>query len=133
MLELAVAIAVAILFFIIAVFAMNKSRKVREKMFEEFESNEDGQLDVYMSEGNLAVVPFPTPQELGITQGSSLERVYNFLTLHHYLKPRDYKFLKIQRSAGYIYRLRKMGFTIATEKTKEGKFIGYKLICYKLK
>jgi hypothetical protein len=120
---------------IIGVFALRKSESVREKMLEDFQTNEYGELDVFESEANLShpTIPFPSPHELGINKDSQLERVYKHLITNIYLSPKDHKFLGVKRSAGYVYRLRKMGFTISTEKDDTGKFIRYKLICYKLK
>ena len=120
---------------LLGIYAFRKSNEVRERMMKEFETNEHGELDVYISESNLArpTIPFPSTDELGIRSGTALERVYYHITRNGYLAPKDYKFLNIGRSAGYIYKLRKMGFTIATEKEKDGTFKQYKLICYKLK
>lgn len=135
MLEIIVLVAVALALFSFGVYAMRKSDEIREEMLKEFQADEDGNLEVYESSADLSspILPFPNSVELGITKGSKLERLYNHLTTNGYLSENDYKHLKITRSAGFIYRLRKMGFTIATEKDKEGKFIQYKLICYKLK
>jgi len=124
-----------VIFVFIFLYARAKSDEIRQKMIEDIKTDDDGNFEIYTSDANLAhpTLPFPTIHELGIRGGSSLERVYNHFTTHRYLKPSDYRFLKIKRSADHIYRLRKMGFTIATQKTSKGNFKQYKLICYKLK
>lgn len=135
MLNYAIVFVVVICFVLLYFYARAKSNEIREKMLEEIKTDEDGNFEIYTSDANLShpTIPFPTIHELGIREGSSLERVYLHITIHRYLKPSDYRFLHITRSADYIYRLRKMGFTIATEKTAKGNFKQYKLICYKLK
>ena len=134
MLEFILAIIIFCFIFLFF-YARKKSNEIREKMMEEIQTDDDGNFEIYTSHANLAhpTLPFPTTRELGINEGSALERVYIHITTHRYLKPSDYRFLDITRSAGYVYRLRKMGFTIATEKDSNGKFKQYKLICYKLK
>ena len=134
MLELLL-IVIAICFIGLFLYARKKSGEIREKMMQDILTDEKGNFEVYSSDANLShpTIPFPTTRELGISKGSSLERVYIHITTHQYLKTSDYKFLNITRSAGYIYKLRRLGFTIATEKDKNGKFKQYKLICYKLK
>jgi hypothetical protein len=124
-----------VIFVFIFLYARAKSDEIRQKMIQDIKTDVDGNFEIYTSDANLAhpTLPFPTIHELGIREGSSLERVYNHFTIHRYLKPSDYRFLKIKRSADHIYRLRKMGFTIATQKTSKGNFKQYKLICYKLK
>lgn len=127
--------SVVLCFVFLFFYARAKSNEIREKMIEDIKTDEDGNFEIYTSDANLShpTLPFPTIQELGIRDGSALERVYLHITSHRYLKPSDNRFLNINRSAHYIYRLRKMGFTIATEKTAKGNFKQYKLICYKLK
>lgn len=135
MLNYMVVFTILIFFVFILLYARAKSNEIREKMIKEIKTDEDGNFEIYTSDANLAhpTLPFPTIHELGIREGSALERVYLHFTTHRYLKPSDYRFLNITRSADYIYRLRKMGFTISTEKTSKGNFKQYKLICYKLK
>lgn len=135
MLNYMVVFTILAIFVFIFLYARAKSNEIREKMIEEIKTDDDGNFEIYTSDANLAhpTLPFPNIHELGIREGSALERVYLHFTTHRYLKPSDYRFLDINRSADYIYRLRKMGFTIATEKTSKGNFKQYKLICYKLK
>jgi hypothetical protein len=135
MLEIIFIVAIALGLFTFGVYAMRKSDAMKEKMLDEFQTDEHGELEIYESESNLShpTIPFPSSSELSITANSKLERVYLHLITHGILSVKDYGFLKITRSSGYIYKLRKMGFTISTEKDNEGKFSHYKLICYKIK
>jgi hypothetical protein len=130
-----VVFTILVIFVFIFLYARAMSNEIREKMIEDIKTDVDGNFDIYTIDANLVhpTLPFPTIQELRIRKGSSLERVYIHFTTHRYLKPSDYRFLDIKRSADHVYRLRKMGFTISTEKTSKGNFKQYKLICYTLK
>lgn len=131
MLSWVVYLFIIIVLVLIVAFSYYRNKHI----YDSFPTNEEGNRVIYESDFDLETptLPLPEPDEVGIRRGSQLERVYLHFRVNRYLSKRDYRFLDIKKANGYIYRLRKMGFTITTEKDANGKFLQYKLLCYKLK